>query len=119
MMLMLSVIVPVYNIKDYIKASAESVLNQGFKNLELILVDDGSTDASGDICDELALADDRVKVIHKPNGGLSDARNAGIHAATGEYISFLDGDDLYAKGTLSGIMGLLVQKSPEIGRAHV
>ena len=114
MMLMLSVIVPVYNIKDYIKASAESVLNQGFKNLELILVDDGSTDASGDICDELALADDRVKVIHKPNGGLSDARNAGIHAATGEYISFLDGDDLYAKGTLSGIMGLLVQKSPDV-----
>lgn len=89
----ISVIIPVYNIVDYLQECVESVLNQTYKNLEIIIVDDGSTDGSGELCDRLAKPDNRVIVIHKENGGLSDARNAGIEHATGDYISFIDGDD--------------------------
>jgi len=91
-----SVIIPVYNIESYIADCISSVLSQDYKSLEIILVDDGSSDNSGTICDEYALKDPRVKVIHKTNSGLSEARNAGIAASTGEYTLFLDGDDLWA-----------------------
>lgn len=90
---MISVIVPVYNIEQYIEACICSILNQTYQNLEIILVDDGSTDSSGKICDRYAEADARIVVVHKQNGGLSDARNIGLDKATGEYIGLVDGDD--------------------------
>ena len=92
----ISVVVPVYNVENYLERCILSIINQTYQNLEIILVDDGSTDNSGAICDELALKDPRIKVIHKENGGLSDARNAGIEAASGEYIGFVDSDDYIA-----------------------
>lgn len=90
---MVSVIVPVYNAGRFVDEAVASVTAQTFADWELILVDDGSTDDSGRRCDEAAASDSRIRVIHKPNGGLSDARNAGIDAARGEWITFLDADD--------------------------
>lgn len=89
----ISVIVPVYNVEKVLYHCIDSILNQIFNDFELILVDDGSTDNSGRICDEYAGKDTRAKVIHKQNGGVSSARNAGIEAAKGEYICFVDSDD--------------------------
>lgn len=88
-----SVIVPVYMGEQWLERCVSSIRNQTYKDIEIILVDDGSPDHSGDICDRLAKADARIKVIHKENGGLSDARNAGIAASTGEYIMYVDEDD--------------------------
>ena len=90
---LISVVVPVYNVAKYLKKSIESIVNQTYTNLEIILVDDGSKDESGEICEDYSLKDSRIIVIHKPNGGLSDARNAGIKQAKGEYITFVDSDD--------------------------
>ncbi|WP_303840096.1 glycosyltransferase [Selenomonas ruminantium] len=90
---LISVIIPVYNVEDYLRECLDSVVGQTYKNLEIIVVDDGSTDSSGQICDEYANKDERIKVIHKENGGLSDARNAGLDICTGEYIGFVDSDD--------------------------
>lgn len=90
---MVSIIVPVYNIKEYLPRCVQSLLGQSFGDFEILLVDDGATDGSGALCDELAKGDGRIRVVHKPNGGLSDARNAGLDAATGEWILFVDGDD--------------------------
>lgn len=92
--LLVSIIIPVYNVEKYLLACVNSAINQTYKCLEIILVDDGSTDSSGRICDECAKMDSRIKVIHKVNGGLSDARNVGIDAATGDYLAFVDSDDL-------------------------
>ena len=89
----ISVIIPVYNVAKYLPKCIDSVLNQTYKNLEIILVDDGSTDESGKISDEYSYKDNRVKVIHKKNGGPGDARNTGIKEATGKYIGFIDSDD--------------------------
>lgn len=89
----ISVIVPVYNVEKVLYHCIDSILNQSFSDFELILVDDGSTDNSGKICDEYSEKDNRIRVIHKPNGGVSSARNAGIEAAQGEYICFVDSDD--------------------------
>ncbi len=93
----ISVIVPVYNADKYLKSSIESVLSQTFDNFELILIDDGSTDKSGEICDLYAEKDSRVRVIHKENGGGSLARKIGIDAAIGKYIMFMDSDDAFTK----------------------
>lgn len=90
---LLSVIVPVYKVEQYLKRCTDSIRNQTYKNLEIILVDDGSPDDSGRLCDEIAMQDDRIKVIHKKNGGLSSARNAGIEIASGDFITFVDSDD--------------------------
>lgn len=90
---LISIIIPVYNVEMYLERCIESVVNQTYRNLQIILVDDGSTDTSGRLCDSYADGDNRIKVIHKDNGGLSDARNAGIDVATGNYIMFVDSDD--------------------------
>ena len=95
-----SVIIPIYNVEKYLKECIESALSQTHKAIELILVDDGSTDNSPKICDEFARADSRIKVIHKTNGGLASARNAGLRNATGEWIMMLDGDDTIDPDTL-------------------
>ena len=89
----ISIIVPVYNVEKFLIQCVESITNQTYKNIEIILVDDGSTDNSGKICDELATKDERIKVIHKENAGVSCARNVGMDAATGEYLMFPDSDD--------------------------
>lgn len=91
---LISIIVPVYKVEDYLHECVDSILAQTYTNLEIILVDDGSPDACGTICDEYAKKDARVRVIHKENGGLSDARNAGLDICTGAYISFIDSDDV-------------------------
>lgn len=91
---LVSIIVPVYNVEKYLKECIESIINQSFSNLEIILVDDGSTDESGNICDDFLNKDKRIKVFHKTNGGLSDARNYGINNSSGKYITFVDSDDL-------------------------
>lgn len=95
----ISVVIPVYNVEKYLKECVDSVLNQTYKNIEVILVDDGATDSCPQICDEYAKKDNRVKVVHKENGGLSDARNFGIDASTGDYIMFLDSDDYWNSDT--------------------
>lgn len=89
----ISIIVPVYKVEKYLPKCVDSILNQTFEMIELILVDDGSPDCSGEICDQYAEKDKRVKVIHKANGGVSTARNAGLEIATGQYIGFIDSDD--------------------------
>jgi len=97
---LVSVIIPVYNVENYLNRCVESVINQTYKNLEIILIDDGSTDNSGEICDKLKKKDDRIIVIHKENGGLSSARNAGIDIAKGKYITFIDSDDFVDVSTI-------------------
>ncbi len=88
-----SVVIPVYNVKPYLERCVQSVIRQSYKDIEVILVDDGSTDGSGDLCDKIAGSDQRINVVHQKNQGLSGARNTGIRQATGEYIVFLDSDD--------------------------
>lgn len=91
---LISVIVPVYNVEEYLDRCVQSIVDQTYENLEIILVDDGSTDSSGKKCDKWKAKDNRIVVIHKENGGLSDARNLGLDMAKGEYIGFVDSDDL-------------------------
>lgn len=91
--LLISIIVPVYKVEPYLRRCVDSILNQTFENLEIILIDDGSPDSCGSICDEYAEKDKRIKTIHKLNGGLSSARNAGLDICKGDYIMFVDSDD--------------------------
>ena len=91
----ISVIMPVYNAEKFIRQSINSILTQTHRNIEIILVDDGSKDLSGKICDEYSKIDSRIKVIHKENGGSSSARNMALDVATGKYIMFIDADDFY------------------------
>lgn len=92
-MMKISIIVPVYNTERYLNRCIESIINQTFRNIELILINDGSTDKSGEICDEYLKKDKRISVIHKKNGGVSSARNLGINKAHGDYVTFIDSDD--------------------------
>lgn len=94
---LISIIVPVYKVENYLEKCIKSIINQTYKNIEIILIDDGSPDNCGMICDKYAKNDDRIKVIHKKNGGLSEARNYGIESSTGEYIMFVDSDDYIDK----------------------
>lgn len=110
----ISVIVPVYNQEKFIKRCVNSLKKQTYHNIEIILVDDGSVDASPRICDELACNDDRIKVIHKINGGLSSARNTGLRNATGDYIAFLDSDDWVERDTYRYAMELIRKYKVEI-----
>ena len=95
-----SIIIPVYKVEKYLKRCIESVINQSYKNIEIILVNDGSPDKCGEICDSYARIDSKIKVIHKKNGGLSSARNAGLDIASGEYIMFVDSDDWIEEDSL-------------------
>lgn len=112
----ISVIVPIYNVEKYLVNCVESIRNQTYDNLEIILVDDGSKDKSGDICDNFGRTDARIKVIHKQNGGLSDARNAGIDLATGDYISFVDGDDTINTDALEVLIKAIKEKDTAISK---
>ena len=111
---LVSVIVPVYNVYPYLRDCVQSVQAQSYQNWELLLVDDGSTDGSGELCDELAVEDGRIQVFHKPNGGLSDARNHGMHHARGEYFCFLDSDDLLPENALEKLVGLCEQHRADV-----
>ena len=104
---LISIIIPVYKVERYINRCIDSVLNQTYKKLEIILVDDGSPDQCPKICDNYAKIDKRIKVIHKKNGGLSDARNAGINIANGKYISFIDSDDWVEKDYIQKMYDML------------
>lgn len=104
----LSIIVPVYNVENYLTQCVDSILNQPFSDFELILIDDGSPDNCGAICDDYASQDNRVIVIHKNNGGLSSARNAGIDIATGAYLSFIDSDDFISEDYYQANMAYLL-----------
>jgi len=103
---MISVIVPVYGVEEYLDRCVQSILNQSYKDYELILVDDGSPDRCPEICDKYAERYDHVRVIHKKNGGLSDARNAGVAQAKGDYVTFVDSDDYVAENYLQTLVGL-------------
>ena len=102
-MIKISIIVPIYNIEEYISECIDSILKQSYKNIEVILIDDGSTDNSGKLCDNYCELDKRIKVIHCKNGGLSAARNIGIKICTGDYIIFLDGDDFLVENCIEDI----------------
>lgn len=111
---LISIIVPVYKVEPYLRKCVDSILNQTYKNLEIILVDDGSPDNCGAICDAYASKDSRVKVIHKENGGLSSARNAGLEIASGEYISFVDSDDILPYRSMEILLGAIEKEQAQI-----
>lgn len=113
-MSLVSVIVPVYMVEEYLQSCVDSVINQTYRNLEIILVNDGSSDNCGKICDDYALLDKRIKVIHKKNGGLSDARNAGIKIAEGEYITCVDSDDFIAEDMVENLYKVLTSTKADI-----
>ncbi len=102
-----SIVVPIYKSEAFLPKLIDSVLNQTYKNVELILVDDGSPDNSGKICDEYAKKDNRIVVIHKENGGCSDARNVGLKSVTGEYLTFIDGDDWFEPDCIEYLVKLI------------
>ena len=105
----ISIIVPCYNVEEYLPKCIDSILNQTYKNLEILLVDDGSPDRCGEICDEYAKKDSRIKVIHKSNGGLSDARNVAIDIAEGEFLTFIDSDDYVTPNYVELLYNLIVK----------
>lgn len=111
---LITIIMPVYNVKEYISACVDSVINQTYRNFELILVDDGSTDESGTICDEYAQKDSRISVIHKENGGVSDARNIAIPVAKGNYICFVDPDDMLAPTYLQKLYETMIGSGADL-----
>lgn len=113
---MISVIVPVYNVKSYLKKCIESILNQTYSNLEIILVDDGSTDGSNEVCKYFERLDSRIRLIEKENGGLSSARNAGLEVAKGDYISFIDSDDWIEKDFIENLLFLLEKYNADISQ---
>ena len=112
--MLISFIIPVYNVEKYLNECVDSILSQEFKDYEIILVDDGSTDTSGVICDEYAKKHANVIVEHKPNGGSSDARNVGIKLARGEYVLFVDSDDYIEKNSMYAIVNCLEEQKKQI-----
>lgn len=119
---MISVIVPVYNTKEYLERCVNSLLNQTYQDMEIILVDDGSTDGSGEICDRFAERDRRIRVLHKENGGSSSARNLGIENAEGDYIGFVDSDDYVDANMYEKLYAAVYEhhvKAAQIGRDEI
>ena len=111
---LISVIVPVYNVAAYLPQCVQSILTQDYPDLEVILIDDGSTDDSGTICDEYAQKDSRVRVIHQKNGGAAAAKNAGLHVASGTYLSFVDSDDFLEPGAYSHMVSRLEAEQTDV-----
>ncbi len=114
MELRFSFIVPVYNVQKYLAHCVASIESQTIRDWEMILVDDGSTDNSGKLCDEFGKEDARIRVVHQENGGLGAARNTGIHAARGRYMAFIDSDDAIAEDYLETLLPILEQKDPDL-----
>lgn len=114
-----SVIIPVYNVEKYLNRCIDSVIYQTYQDFEIVLIDDGSTDASGEICDKYAMKDSRIKVIHKKNGGLSDARNVGMDNASGNWIVFIDSDDFIEKIMLEVLYDLVSENDVEIAACGI
>lgn len=113
---LISVVIPVYNIEDYLERCVNSVCRQTYKNMEILLVDDGSTDGSGALCDELAKKDDRIRVFHKANGGSSSARNLGVAQAKGEYVGFVDSDDYIDSNMYELLYGAIEEYGVQIAQ---
>ena len=111
---LISIIIPVYKVEKYLEKCIQSLINQTYENLQIILVDDGSPDNCGKICDEYAKKDHRIEVIHKSNGGLSDARNKGLEIAKGEYIGFIDSDDYIESDMYEVLYNLLKQYNADV-----
>ena len=109
----ISVIVPVFNVAGYLPQCVDSILSQDYGDLEVILIDDGSTDGSGEICDRYAALDSRVRVIHQKNGGAAAAKNAGLRLATGEYLAFADSDDYLEPGAYGFLMKILLENGAD------
>lgn len=116
---LISVIIPIYKVEKYIVRCVESIVNQTYTNLEIILVDDGSPDNCPQICDDYAEKDNRIKVVHKENGGLSDARNAGMKVATGDYISFIDSDDYVSLEMYQDMINAAINNKADIVECNV
>lgn len=116
---LISVIVPIYNVEKYLQKCVDSIINQTYKNLEIILVDDGSPDNCPKMCDDYAKIDNRIKVVHKKNGGLSDARNAGMKVATGEYVSFIDSDDYVSLDFYETLLQTMIDNDSDIVECSV
>ena len=111
---LISVIVPIYNVEQYLDRCVKSIVEQTYTNLEIILVDDGSPDNCGAMCDSWAARDNRIKVIHKENGGLSDTRNAGLGIATGDFISFIDSDDWIESAFYEKLLTAIRESNAEV-----
>lgn len=111
---LISVIVPIYNVENYLERCVVGIINQTYKNLEIILVDDGSPDNCPKMCDDFAKKDSRIRVVHKKNGGLSDARNAGMKIASGECIVFVDSDDYIHCNMIDKMYGVMLKDGSEV-----
>ena len=111
---LISVIIPVYNVEEYLPYCIDSIIQQTYRNLEILLIDDGSTDCSGSICEKYALSDKRIKVVHKENGGLSDARNKGLDICNGDYVSFVDADDYVGNDYIERLYSAICDSHAEI-----
>lgn len=116
--MLVSVIIPVYNVQDYLARCIDSVVTQTYHELQILLVDDGSTDSSGSICDDYAKKDQRITVIHKKNGGLSDARNAGLDAMNGNYVTFIDADDYVHPQFVELLLNTIINTGAQIAVCH-
>ena len=113
---LVSIIIPIYNVEQYLDRCIKSVINQTYKNIEIILVDDGSTDKCPEICDQYAQKDNRIVVIHKENGGLSSARNAGMKVLKGEYMLFADSDDWIKENTVEELLQIAIEHDVDFVR---
>lgn len=111
---LISIVVPVYNVEEYLAECVDSILSQSFRDFEILLIDDGSTDASGLICDKYVKKDERVKVAHIPNGGLAAVRNMGIENAVGDIIAFVDSDDIIALGSLQALYDEMISSGADV-----
>ena len=111
---LVSVIMPVYNVEAYLSEALDSVINQSYDNLEIIVVDDGSTDGSGKICDEYAEKDERIRLIHQKNSGVSSTRNAALDAATGDFVIFIDSDDAYDPDYVTTMLDAMIENDADM-----
>ena len=115
----ITIIVPIYNVEKYLSCCIDSILNQTYRDFELLLIDEGSTDKSGEICNEYALRDKRIRVIHKPNTGVSDTRNCALDIATGKYVIFMDADDYwYVDNCLETLLATAIRTNADIVRGE-